>query len=106
MHSTDLVETSDCVYITIDVPGIKRQDISLTYKEATRSVTIKSNCQRSVKSGKYILAERNLSPFSRVYKLPADFVYKMEGFKAKLEDGVLYVDIPKIEKPEVPINIA
>jgi HSP20 family molecular chaperone IbpA len=54
----------------------------------------------------FILNERKVGPFQRTFTLPIDA--DMKGLKAKLEDGLLRIDLPKRDmsaEPRMKIEI-
>ena len=80
---SSIKEESDKYSFSIEVPGYKKQDVSLKI------------------SGTYILiiAENELKgKFSKTLRLPKNI--KKESATSKLEDGILYVSLPKQDGDE------
>ncbi|WP_456402000.1 Hsp20/alpha crystallin family protein [Persephonella sp.] len=86
----DIVEERDGFIIIMDLPGVLPEDIEIRGDE--NSVTIQGR-KRPLYSGKYVLMERSTGRFKRkvVFK---DHI-NIENAQAKLENGILYIKIPK-----------
>lgn len=86
-----------------DVPGVKRDDIDVSVKEGTLTV---SWVRRLPAVEKGHLVRRPHGSFSKNYTLPQGF-HTEEGLKAELKDGVLRITIPRIPQAKsrrIPIN--
>ncbi|HAG07789.1 MAG TPA: Hsp20/alpha crystallin family protein [Peptococcaceae bacterium] len=104
----DVYLTEDEVVATAEVPGIESKD-ELEVSVAPDSISIKGEIKRGrdVKDEDYYHSERFYGSFARTIPLPVEV--KPEQAKAKLQNGVLEVRIPKAEaaKPRtyrVPIE--
>ena len=91
----DLHETEKEFVIEADLPGVQKDQVGLNLEEG--KLTIAVNREESVEDAQknYLHKERRVSSMSRSIFLkdanPAEV-------KAKLENGVLTVSIPKMEK--------
>ena len=95
---SDFMEDKEAYHITADLPGVKKEDVHLEVEQDCVRVygEMKSNVERKDKDVKYV--ERRYGKFERVYGL--DQQADVNHVKAKFEDGVLQVTIPKKEKQE------
>jgi HSP20 family molecular chaperone IbpA len=99
---TDVKEQDDRYEIDIDLPGVKKEDVKAELKDGYLTVSAAHGSQNDEKDedGKYIRRERFYGSASRSFYV-GDQV-KQEDVKAKFEDGILKLEIPKIQKqPEV-----
>lgn len=99
--AVDVIDSPEEVVVYVDLPGTKKELIDLGVTEDT--VTVKAKFERP--AGSYVLRERPETEMGRRVKLPAEV--KPEQVKAKYEDGVLVVHLPKliVVKPHsVPIE--
>ena len=99
---TDVRETEDAYELDIDLPGYKKEDVQAQLKDGymTITATTKKNNDQQDENGKYIRRERFAGSCSRSFYV-GDTV-KEEDIKARFEDGILKVTVPKKEaKPEV-----
>ena len=88
----DIVEKDDEYLIEAELPGIKKDEINIEVEDEFLNISV-NRSEESNKNGKnYIHRERRFSAMSRRVRLSgAD----LDKIKAKLEDGVLSVMIPK-----------
>ncbi len=101
MH-TDVKERDNGYEICMNLPGFKKEDVQAELKDGYLTVNAVSNTSNDTKDedGKYIRRERYCGSCSRSFYV-GDQVTQ-EDIKAKFEDGVLKIDIPKYEpKPAV-----
>lgn len=92
------VQEKDKEYIVeAELPGVKRDDVSLDYDEGRLSISVKKSEESEEKKKNYIHRERRYSSAARsVYLENAN----PDGISAKLEDGILCITVPKQERPD------
>ncbi len=103
LMKTDIKEKKDAFELSIAVPGVKKEDITaeLTDGYLNISATSKQESNDSDEEHRYIRRERYYGTCSRSFYVGEDVTEN--DIKAKVEDGILTVTIPKIEKkPEEP----
>ena len=97
LMKTDVVENKDGFDVSIDLPGFKKEDVKGEVKDGYLIITAST---KQNKDGKYIRKERYSGTCQRSFYVGEDIT--QEDIKAKFEDGVLKLEIPKKEaKPEV-----
>jgi HSP20 family protein len=96
----DLRETEDAYILEADMPGMAKEDVSIEVGEGILEVTAKKEQASDVEEKGYIRKERGTMLFHRRLELPEDA--DTDDIKAKLVDGVLQIDIPKMKKVESP----
>ena len=99
---TDIKDTGDAYVLEADLPGVKKEDIKAEVKDGYLMITAAANSKTDEKdkTGKYIRRERYSGSMSRSFYV-GDGV-SQEDIKAKFENGVLTLDVPKKEaKPAV-----
>ncbi|MDC7953777.1 Hsp20/alpha crystallin family protein [Liquorilactobacillus mali] len=94
---TDIKETDNAFDVKVDVPGINKEDISLSYDNGILSISAKRDSfeDESDKDGNIITSERSYGSYSRQYRLPN--IIK-DQISAKYTDGVLEITLPKSKK--------
>ena len=100
---TDVKEDEIGYHLDIELPGYKKDDIKAELKEGYMTITATKaeNKDEADKKGNYIRRERYQGTSSRSFYVGEEV--KEEDIKAKFEDGILKVFVPKIEAvPEVP----
>lgn len=97
--STDIKEDDENYIMHINVPGVKKENISLSIEDGYLLIEVKNQGTKSEKD-KYFLRERYFEEISRSYYLGKE--YEKEDIKASLDDGVLTLKFPK--EKEVKTN--
>ncbi|SPS07318.1 Hsp20/alpha crystallin family protein [Latilactobacillus sakei] len=92
---TDVKETDKGYQLTVDLPGLNKQDIHVDYQNNTLKISAKRDSfnDHSDSEGNLIQSERHYGRFSRQYYLPE---VDRQGISAKYEDGVLQLVLPKM----------
>lgn len=90
----DVEDCGDEYSIEAELPGVKKEDISLRLDDNRLTIAVQSDEESEEKKKNYIHRERRVRSMSRNVFL-ADAL--SEGVKAKLNDGVLCVKVPKAE---------
>lgn len=104
----DIIEDAKNIYVQAELPGMKKEDVSLLVNEE-RVLTLKGKkAKLEVTEGKaQIRSERNFGEFTRNFSLPENV--DLDKIAASYENGILEVTLPKKEpeKPkEVEVKIA
>ena len=101
---TDIKETENSYVLDIEVPGFDKKDVNVSLENGYLTVSAQKktceggeNDEKDKKKENYIRRERSCSVSRSYYVGDVD----KEAVKAKYENGVLTVDIPK-EKPALP----
>lgn len=98
MMNTDIKQTEDGYEFKIDIPSVKKEDIKLSLEDGYLNVEASYNSSNDEEKNDYIRKERYCGSFSRSFYV-GDGI-KEEDIKAKLNDGVLYLDVKKcVEEP-------
>ena len=97
MMKTDIKEHDTGYELTVDLPGVKKEDIKAELNDGYLTITAESDTSKDEKDekGKYICRERYSGSYSRSFYV-GDAVTE-EDIKAKFENGTLTLNIPKKE---------
>ena len=92
---TDVKEKDDAYEVEIDLPGFKKDEIKAELENGylTISATKGANNDEQDKKGKYIRRERYAGTMQRSFYVGDDVT--QEDIKAKFENGILRLSIPK-----------
>jgi len=103
--TTNIIETDDQVIIEMEVPGVRREDISLSLHNDREFVIKGQKKQQRVDCEKvtYYLFEREFGAFYR--KIIIDFPLDAEQVFSSLENGVLYVEVKKKQIGNIDIQV-
>lgn len=97
---TDIKESDSAFDLEIDLPGVKKEDVSVEIENGYLEVTAESKHESEEKddSRSYVRKERFSGKFSRRFYMGDDI--DEDAITAKFEDGTLKVNIPKRSEPE------
>lgn len=103
LMKTDVRQTEDGYELDIDLPGFKKEDVSVKLENGYLTVSAaRSVDENEAKdSSGYIHKERWSGSCSRSFYL-GDGISKQD-VKARMEDGILHLTLPK-KAPELPEN--
>lgn len=99
---TDIKENSTGYELAIELPGFKKEDVSAELKDGYMTIKAETKTDNDSKdeNGKYIRKERYYGSCQRSFYVGDDITE--EDIKAKFENGILMVTIPKKDaKPAV-----
>lgn len=91
---TDIKDEGDKYVLIADMPGFSKDDIKLDVDSDVLTVSAERHSEHEDKDkkGKYIRCERSYGSYQRSFDISG---VKTEDIKAKYENGVLTLDMPK-----------
>ena len=92
----DVRETKDELVITVDLPGVKREDVQITLEEETLRLDAEKKEEKAQDGESWYARERSFGKYARVMGLP--FRVAADRITATMENGVLEVRLPKAEE--------
>ena len=92
----DVMENADEYVVQAAVPGVKPEDLEITYNNGALTIRAETKAEDDQKEGKYHLRERRFGSFVRSVSLPTDV--KADSIEAEYKDGVLTLKLPKTEE--------
>ena len=101
LMKTDVRETEDTYEVDIDLPGFKKDEISVDLEDGYLTIRAAKGLDKDEKDkkGKYIRQERYAGACSRSFYVGD---VKPKDVSAKYEDGILKLSMPKQAKKELP----
>lgn len=101
MMKTDIKQTDAGYEMDIDLPGFKKEDVTAKLENGYLTISASKGVDKDEKNdeGVYIRRERYVGQCSRSFYV-GEYV-KQEEIKAKFEDGILKVFIPKTEPKQL-----
>lgn len=91
---TDIVEKDDAYLFTVDLPGIEKDELSIQMEKGYLTIKFERTKEKEEKT-KYLRRERYSDSATRSYYLGE---VDEAGIKAKLENGILSVFVPKTKE--------
>ncbi|KAI3514154.1 hypothetical protein L1887_12473 [Cichorium endivia] len=98
----DWKETPEAHVFKADLPGLKKEEVKVELQEGKiLQISGERRREKEEKNDKWHRMERSSGKFVRQFRLPDNT--KVDQVKAKMENGVLTVTVPKqeVKKPEV-----
>ncbi len=92
----DIRETEDRFEVTVDLPGMRSEDVEVTFEDGTLTIRGQREFSRGEDEGQYHRIERSFGSFARSVRLPR--VADPERIEASFDNGVLTVLVPKREE--------
>jgi HSP20 family molecular chaperone IbpA len=102
LMKTDVKEQEDRYELEISLPGYKKEDLHAELKNGylvIQASTTQNNDEKDEKTGKYIRRERYSGSCSRSFYVGDNIT--QEDIKAKYENGVLVLTVPKKEQKKL-----
>ncbi len=103
----DLSEDKDNLFVKMDLPGMKREDIDVSLHEGSLSISGERKSEQKHEEAEVYRAERFFGRFQRTVTLPV--AVAADKVKAEYKDGILSITLPKTEeaKPkQINVNVS
>merc|ERR1712188_107685 len=101
----DLIENESSYTVTVDVPGMSKDDLELSIDDGCLNISGKRSTDEQEETDNCRIHERRHFNFSRSLRLPKDAGTKSEDVTAAHKDGVLAVTFLKTAPSKRSINI-
>ena len=95
----NIKEKPESFELSLECPGIPKENIKIEHVGNHVKISGELKKEKDEKDEKHHLIERSYGKFERQFQLPKSA--KMDEIKAKTDNGVLYLSIPK-QKTETP----
>ena len=105
LMKTDIKDAGDHFELQMEMPGFKKEDVKAQLKAGmlTIEAATSTNNDQKDEDGRYIRRERFTGSCSRSFYVGETI--KQEDIKARFEDGILKICVPKEEnKPQIEEN--
>ncbi|ASI99628.1 Hsp20/alpha crystallin family protein [Thermococcus celer] len=89
----DIFDRGDRFVITVELPGVRKEDIKLRVTEDTVYIEAQMRREKELEEEGAIRVERYYSGYRRAIRLPEEVI--PEKTKARYNNGVLEIEIPK-----------
>jgi len=100
----DIAEDKDSLKVTLELPGVRAEDVKLNLENNLLTIRGEKRQTTDEKNERYHRYERSYGMFERSFTLPS--TVDPDRIKARVEHGVLTIEIPKAEKArprEIPV---
>jgi HSP20 family molecular chaperone IbpA len=93
--AVDIFENDSAIMVLADMPGVKAQDLAIDLRESVLTLTGRVTARGGAKEAD-VLREYQTGTFFRQFTLSE--AIDQAKIDAKLSDGVLRLELPKVEK--------
>lgn len=100
---SDVIETENEIIIKTDLPGVKKNDIEINLTDNSVEITAKFEEEHTEEDVNYLKKERSFGETTRFIELPEKIIPK--NATAKLEESILTITMPKLEKKQFKVDI-
>lgn len=94
----DVMETDGNYRLRVDLPGIRREDVQINAEGRRLTIRGERTPEKQQQNENVLRTERAHGTFYRAMTLPMEV--NPDKAKAKFENGVLLVDLPKVKKSQ------
>lgn len=104
--AVDIYEEETGVVLKAELPGVKKEDVSVEVKDNVLTIKGERKVDSEVKEKNYYRRERTHGSFSRSFNL--QYAVNPDKIKARFKDGVLEIEVPKPEEEktkQINVNI-
>lgn len=98
----NLYDSRDVLYVVAEIPGVPKENIEINYQDGALTITGKREFKKYGQS-ELLRQEQPEGDFEKIIRIPMSI--KSNEIKAKFEDGMLTVSLPKTEEAK-PRQIA
>ena len=104
MMKTDVRETENSYELDIDLPGFKKDEITVQLDNGYLSISASKGLDKDEekKDGKYIRRERYAGSMNRTFYVGSQLT--QQDIQAKFEDGILKISVPKKDVQQIEQN--
>lgn len=96
MPKVDVIDKDDKVIVRAEVSGVKKEDLEISVSDDMVTIRGCTSYEEKEEKADYYRSEISRGEFSRTVTLPC--TVDSDHSSAKLEDGILELTMPKLEK--------
>ncbi len=93
--AVNIIQSEKNYTVEVAAPGLKKGDFKIEVEDGILTISAEKETEKEDKKKKYTRREYSYNAFSRSFILPESTV--AVDVKAHYEDGVLKIDVPKIQ---------
>lgn len=92
----DISENNNEFIVSAELPGLKKEDIHITYTNGTLKIEGERKKVKEEKDTNFHRVERVYGKFCRTFQLPS--LIKNDKINADFKDGILRINLPKADE--------
>jgi HSP20 family protein len=98
----DVSETENALEIVADLPGLEKQDISVSLEDNLLTIKGERKEEKESKDKRFHTVERRSGSFYRALRLPVEV--ENDKIEATFKDGVLTLSLPKTKESKKKVT--
>jgi HSP20 family protein len=98
----DIVETDKAVEVSVELPGMVKDDIEVSLTDDTLTIKGERKAEREEEKKGYFLSERSYGSFFRSIPIPPGVDH--ENAEAAFKNGVLTMTLPKTTEAQAKVR--
>ena len=102
MPAVNIKDSDTGVTIELAAPGMKKTDFHIDLNESILTISAEEKTEKEETEDNYTRKEFGYKSFKRSFNLPETIDF--EKISAKYTDGILYLNLPKIEEVRKPVK--
>ena len=99
---TDIIEKDDCFEMKVNLPNVTKENVKVSLNNGYLTIEATTSKENNANKENFIIRERKVGTYSRSFYIGEDT--KMSDISAKMNNGVLELEIKKPTKEEVESN--
>jgi len=99
----DVCERPGEVVILVEMPGVERSDVTLSWKDNVLTISGRKRHQPDAINSRYLCVERSYGPFRREIAIGIPIDHKHA--KAEMRNGLMKIHLPKMPPERVQNTI-
>ena len=100
--AVNVKDTEAAYLLEVAAPGAKKESFSLAVNQQVLTLTFKNEQSAEETKDAYVRQEFSFQTFERSFSLPN--TVNVEAIKATYTDGILRVELPKMEEPKPTVK--
>lgn len=100
--AVNVKDTETAYHIEVAAPGAKKENFSLSVNQHVLTLSFTNEQNTDESKDAYLRHEFNFQSFERSFRLPK--TVNVEAIKATYTDGILTVELPKMEEPKPEVK--
>lgn len=101
--SCEVKEDEKNYYLRVDIPGVNKENINIDYDNKTLTIQAERKEENEGRNDKQYFSEIYYGSYTRSFRL--DKAIDEAKVQAKYKDGVLSLELPKLEKESEKLKI-
>jgi HSP20 family protein len=102
MPNVNIIENEKAFMIELAAPGLNKEDLNIHLEKNIMTISAEKKADKEANNGNYLKREFSYNSFKRSFNVPEHI--EANNIKAKYENGVLNIELPKKEAGASKLN--